>query len=156
MSVAVELICKNFQDKKADWFCTSISVAGIRYWISFQRKFVLYSLQTMPSKIKSPNKMLSTCGQIHVKNYLNHGSPYRGPQGFMMLPVVTFVTRSTFMGPCIVNVFYQVYEKDATLFNILYYCQCSICFRRFLRPSSGAQNCTHSIWYMSSLLLLSK
>jgi len=24
---------------------------------------------------------------------------------------------------------------------------CSICFRRFLRPSSGAQNCTYSVRY---------
>jgi hypothetical protein len=31
-------------------------------------------------------------------------------------------------------------QQDATLYNILYYCQCSTCFRRFLRPSSGAQN----------------
>jgi len=30
-------------------------------------------------------------------------------------------------------------QQDATLHNILYYCQCSTCFRRFLRPSSGAQ-----------------
>ena len=30
-------------------------------------------------------------------------------------------------------------QQDATLYNILYYCQCSTCFRRFLRPSSGAQ-----------------
>jgi hypothetical protein len=43
-------------------------------------------------------------------------------------------------------------QQDATLYNILYYCQCSTCFRRFLCPSSGSQNCTHSIWYMSSLL----
>jgi hypothetical protein len=43
-------------------------------------------------------------------------------------------------------------QQDATLYNILYCCQCSTCFGRFLRPSSGAQNCTHSIWYMSSLL----
>ena len=28
---------------------------------------------------------------------------------------------------------------DATLYNILYYRQCSTCFRRLLRPSSGAQ-----------------
>jgi len=48
--------------------------------------------------------------------------------------------------------FYQVHQQDATLYNILYYCQCSTCFRRFLRPSSVAQNCTHSIWYVSSLL----
>ena len=30
-------------------------------------------------------------------------------------------------------------QQDATLYNILYCCQCSTCFRRFLRPSSGAQ-----------------
>ena len=59
----------------------------------------------------------------------------------------------TFMGPCIVNVFYQVYQQDVTLYSILYYCQWSTSFRRFLRPSSGAQNGTHSIWYMSSLLV---
>ena len=35
-------------------------------------------------------------------------------------------------------------QQDATLYNILYCCQCSTCFRRFLRPSSGAQNCTHT------------
>jgi hypothetical protein len=30
-------------------------------------------------------------------------------------------------------------QQDATLYNILYYCQCCSCFGRFLRPSSGAQ-----------------
>jgi len=30
-------------------------------------------------------------------------------------------------------------QQDATLYNILYYCQCSTCFRRFLSPSTGAQ-----------------
>jgi hypothetical protein len=43
-------------------------------------------------------------------------------------------------------------QQDATLYNILYYCQCSTCFGRFLRPSSGALNCIYSIGYMSSLL----
>ena len=43
-------------------------------------------------------------------------------------------------------------QQDATLYNILYYWQCSTCFRRLFRPSSVAQNCTHTIWYMSSLL----
>jgi hypothetical protein len=43
-------------------------------------------------------------------------------------------------------------QQDATLYNILYYCQCSTCFRRFLRPSSGAQKFTYSIWYMPGLL----
>jgi hypothetical protein len=30
-------------------------------------------------------------------------------------------------------------QQDATLYNILYCCQCSTCFRRVFRPSSGAQ-----------------
>jgi hypothetical protein len=46
-------------------------------------------------------------------------------------------------------------QQGATLYNILYYCQSSTCFGLFLRPSSGAQNCTHSIWYMSSLFAAS-
>ena len=36
-------------------------------------------------------------------------------------------------------IFFKYNQQDATLYNILYYCQCSTCFRRFLRPSSGAQ-----------------
>jgi hypothetical protein len=43
-------------------------------------------------------------------------------------------------------------QQDATLYNILYYCHCSTCFGRFLRPSSGAQNCIHSIWYVPGFL----
>ena len=42
-------------------------------------------------------------------------------------------------------------QQDAMLYNILYYCQRSTCFRWFLHLS-GAENCIHSIWYMSSLL----
>jgi len=49
-------------------------------------------------------------------------------------------------------IFSKYNQQDATLYNILYYCQCCTCFRRFLRPSSGAQNWTHSIGYMSNLL----
>ena len=30
-------------------------------------------------------------------------------------------------------------QQDATIYNILYYCQCSTCFGQFLCPSSGAQ-----------------
>jgi hypothetical protein len=50
----------------------------------------------------------------------------------------------TFMGPCIDHVFYQEYQQDAMLYNILYYCQRCTCFRRFLRPSSGAQKTVHT------------
>jgi len=37
-----------------------------------------------------------------------------------------------------------------TYTNGIYYYKCSTCFRRFLRPSSGAQKCIHSIGYLSS------
>jgi hypothetical protein len=40
-------------------------------------------------------------------------------------------------------------QQDATLHNDICYYKCSIVFRRFLRPSSGAQNCIHSIVYLS-------
>jgi hypothetical protein len=53
---------------------------------------------------------------------------------------------------CHIQVFFKYNQQDATLYTILYYCHCSTCFRRFLRPSSGAQKLyTHSIRYMSSL-----
>ena len=49
-------------------------------------------------------------------------------------------------------------QPDATLHNGIHYYKCCTCFRRCLRPSSGAQNCIHSIGYLSSfycfLLLL--
>ena len=38
-------------------------------------------------------------------------------------------------------------QPDATLHNLFISVKCSTCFRRFLRPSSGAQNCIYSIGY---------
>jgi hypothetical protein len=55
----------------------------------------------------------------------------------------------TFMGPCIINIF-KHNRQDATLHNCIYYYKCCTCFRRFFCPSSGAQNCRHSIGYLSS------
>ena len=37
------------------------------------------------------------------------------------------------------NYSFEYNQQDALLYNIFYYFQCSTCFRRFLRPSSGAQ-----------------
>ena len=50
------------------------------------------------------------------------------------------------MGPYIVNVF-KHNQQDVTLHSGIYYYKHSACFRRFLRPSSGAQNCIHNIGY---------
>ena len=45
-------------------------------------------------------------------------------------------------------------QQDATLYNIIYYCQCCTCFRRFLRPSSGTQKLyTASVICQACLLL---
>jgi hypothetical protein len=39
-------------------------------------------------------------------------------------------------------------QQDASLHNVLISVKCSTCFRRFLRPSSGAQYCINSIGYL--------
>ena len=45
-------------------------------------------------------------------------------------------------------------QQDATLHNLFISAKCATCFRRFLRPSSGAQNCIYSIGYFVKPLLL--
>jgi len=45
-------------------------------------------------------------------------------------------------------------QQDATLFEFIYFYRRSTCFRRFLRPSSGAHNCTYSFRYCQPILLL--
>ena len=45
-------------------------------------------------------------------------------------------------------------QQDATLHNLFISVKCSTCFRRFLHPSSGAQNCIYSIGYFVKPLLL--
>ena len=50
----------------------------------------------------------------------------------------------TFIGPCITNIF-----TDATFHNLFISVRHSTCFGQFFRPSSGAQNCTYSVRYLS-------
>ena len=50
---------------------------------------------------------------------------------------LTFVWRSWYRASLMYSFKYN--QQDVTLYNIIYYCQCSTCFGRFLRPSSGAQ-----------------
>jgi hypothetical protein len=52
-----------------------------------------------------------------------------------------------FICPCIASIYLKYNQKDATFFYLFIYINCFTCFRRFLRPSSGAHNCTYSIWY---------
>ena len=41
----------------------------------------------------------------------------------------------------------RVQQTNATFSRSIYFYNCSTCFRRFLRPSSRAQNCTYSVRY---------
>jgi len=55
----------------------------------------------------------------------------------------------TFMGPCIANIFAEYNQQDATFLSLFISVRRSTCFRRFFRPSSGAQNCTYSVRHLS-------
>ena len=46
----------------------------------------------------------------------------------------------TFIGSCIANIFTEYNQQDATFHNLIISVRSSTCFRRFFRPSSGAQN----------------
>ena len=59
----------------------------------------------------------------------------------------------TFIGPCIANIFAAYNQQDATSHNLFISVRRCTCFRPFFRPSSGAQNCTHSVRYWSDQYL---
>jgi len=46
-------------------------------------------------------------------------------------------------------IFAEYNQQDATFLNLFISVRCCTCFRRFFRPSSGAQNCTYSVRYWS-------
>jgi len=53
------------------------------------------------------------------------------------------------IGPCNANIFAEYNQQDATFHNFFISVRGSTCFRRVFRPSSGAQNCTYSVRYLS-------
>ena len=52
------------------------------------------------------------------------------------------------------QIYFQITTNKLQLFLIYYFYRRSTCFRRFLRPSSGAQNSTYSFRYCQPILLL--
>jgi len=56
------------------------------------------------------------------------------------------------MCPCIASII-LITTKLIQLFFIHFFLKRSTCFRRFLRPSSGAHNCIHSFKYCQPVLL---
>ena len=55
----------------------------------------------------------------------------------------------TIVGPCIANIFAGCNQQDVTFHNFFISVRRSTRFRRVFRPSSGAQNCTYSVRYLS-------
>jgi len=55
----------------------------------------------------------------------------------------------TYRWPSRANIFAQYNQQDATFLILFVSVGRSTCFRRFFRPSSGAQNCTYSVRYLS-------
>ena len=47
------------------------------------------------------------------------------------------------------KIFSEYNQQDATFHNLFISVRRCTCFRRFFRPSSGAQNCTYSIKHLS-------
>ena len=64
----------------------------------------------------------------------------------------------TFICLYIANIFAEYNQQDATFLNLFISVRRSTCFRRVFHPSSGDQNCTYSVRYLSDqycyLLLL--
>ena len=77
-------------------------------------------------------------------------SEFTSPSEIQVKKSANDICRSRDRAPLMCSCKYN--QQDATLYNILYYCQWSTCFGRFLRPSSGARNYKHSIWYVPGLL----
>ena len=59
------------------------------------------------------------------------------------------VVNLTLTGPRSANIFAEYNQQYATFHNLFISVRHSTCFRRFCRPSSGAQNCTYSVRYLS-------
>jgi len=59
----------------------------------------------------------------------------------------------TFVGQCVANIFTEYNQQDATFHNLFISVTRSTCFGRVFRPSSGAQNCTYSVRYLSDQYL---
>jgi hypothetical protein len=73
------------------------------------------------------------------------------PAGFEpTIPASKFDVHGSVHRKCI----FRYNQREATLHSLFTSVKFSTCFRRFLRPSSGAQICIHSIGYFVKPLLL--
>jgi hypothetical protein len=81
-----------------------------------------------------------TCAACLLRHPLDHCQI-----DYIMSNKMFFVLYLTFMGPCIADIFSSITNKMQRYTILFISVKCSTCFRRYLRPSSGAQNCIYSI-----------
>ena len=97
----------------------------------------------IPTTVKNSNVFLDvTWCNLMTSKYLNEHvfSVFMIEQLKALIP---FDVRGCVNRKCI----FKYNQQDATLHNLFISVKCSTCFRRFLHPSSGAQNCIYSIGY---------
>ena len=84
-----------------------------------------------------------------------HYSPSERLWLFTIWQGVTFQKNLIFSETAVTTcVIFKYNQHDATLHNLFISVRCSTCYRPFLCPSSGAQNCIYSIGYFVKPLLL--
>jgi len=89
-----------------------------------------------------PGKQLLTYLGSHLQGQPMPLTPREGPRAHLstnQLVAAGFACWDSDPSDAVIIIFFKYNQQDATLYNILFYCQCSTCFRWFLRPSSGAQ-----------------
>ena len=64
-------------------------------------------------------------------------------------PHIAVLFSLSFIRLLIPSKFAEYNQQDATFHNLFISVRSSTCFRRFFRPSSGAQNCTYSVRHLS-------
>jgi hypothetical protein len=92
------------------------------------------------------------CGCLrHISTHSLLVNTYRCPSDFGWLMFYQLQQKFTMLRKQRFMLRYvQHNQQDATLHIGIYYYKCSTCFRRFFRPSSGAQNFIHSVGCLSS------
>jgi hypothetical protein len=75
------------------------------------------------------------------------------PIGIRSRTVQPVVSRYTDWATRPTNIFAEYNQQDAMFHNLFISARRSTCFRRFFRPSSGAQNCSYSVRYLSDRYL---
>jgi hypothetical protein len=91
-----------------------------------------------------------------IQNF-KHTSGHNRHRSWSTVQLILVVNRSTeilcsyltFICQCIANIFAAYNQQDATFHSLFISVRHCICFRRVFRPSSGAQNCTYSVRYLS-------